>query len=166
MFCPYDTKKCISIWIYLAGELNIFSCSTVKTTFIGHIFERISIFYHLILKISKLENRILVIYAWWHICNLCLKFFFLNALHATIPFNKKANRFIFSSEEEEINITSFARNVFLIIPGATDCICDYCPPEDQTGFAISSFFGASLLTKSCKWSALIHCQMPYRKPTL
>ena len=29
-------------------------------------------------------------------------------------------------EEEEINITSFARNVFLIIPGAIDCICNYC----------------------------------------
>ncbi len=31
-------------------------------TFIGHIFERISIFYHEVLKISSLKNRIFVIY--------------------------------------------------------------------------------------------------------
>ena len=45
------------------SELHNLFCSIVKTTSIGHIFERISIFYQVVLKISRLENNIFWIYA-------------------------------------------------------------------------------------------------------
>ena len=39
------------------SELHIFSWPMFQTTFIEHIYERISIFYNVVLNISRLENR-------------------------------------------------------------------------------------------------------------
>ena len=36
----------------------LFFCSIVYTTSVGHLFERISIFYQIVLKILRLENHI------------------------------------------------------------------------------------------------------------
>ena len=54
-------------------EPNRYLSSTiVNATFKGHIFERISVFYHVVLKILILENCILVIHAYWK-CHVLTK---------------------------------------------------------------------------------------------